>query len=250
MSQETAVFPLQILRLNPNPASDCSIVLCVACVPDPLQLYLKNFQQCLKELIGLPFKYIMGNKTLTLAALFIAFTFPCLSQGSSAVDWGEDRLKAADFMVVSGRTDEGADAYTAARVSYMFRVYSNGSTRQVEIIIKNIFKKDESWMKQQYLEDERLLQHEQLHFDLGELYARKLVKAFTESKASGNNLKEELDAIFKSTLSEMAEEQKKYDAETKHGQVVLKQKEWEARTQEELRLLAPYAKKHLTYSIN
>ncbi len=62
-----------------------------------------------------------------------------------------------------------------------------------------------------------LLAHEQLHFDITELFARKLRKAMVEFDfENSRNLRAALQALYKKTEMERALMQKKFDVETKH----------------------------------
>jgi hypothetical protein len=95
--------------------------------------------------------------------------------------------------------------------------------------------------------DQDLLQHEQLHFDLTELAARKIrheLDALARACVTpGSN-----DAIGKAVAAIEAawsDEQARYDKETDHGTNRVKQRQWELRVRKELRVedvtLAPRA---------
>jgi hypothetical protein len=85
-----------------------------------------------------------------------------------------------------------------------------------------------------------LLRHEQLHFDIAELFARKIRARFTE-------LKEENEAKFSlywehysALWMECRKLQKEYDTTTNHGRELFINKKWETTIQQELELLAEF----------
>lgn len=83
-----------------------------------------------------------------------------------------------------------------------------------------------------------LLAHEQLHFDLCEVYARKLRK---ELAATPLNQQEVNDAFIK-TYRRYKEQQWLYDQETNHGLEPQAQERWQQAITKELDTLAAYKK--------
>lgn len=78
-----------------------------------------------------------------------------------------------------------------------------------------------------------VLRHEQIHFDLTEIYSRKLRKAFADAKIKPQEsarAKQIFDAIF----AELNKRQEKYDNETKRGEKDSTQKYWESVVEIEL----------------
>ena len=85
----------------------------------------------------------------------------------------------------------------------------------------------------QLIEDanEELLEHEQLHFDMAEIAARKIRKRLDEEKgacgAGGDDTP--LHRFVGEVTRDFREEQARYDQETKHGTFLLAQGRWESR---------------------
>ena len=103
---------------------------------------------------------------------------------------------------------------------------------------------DESSMSRSQLENRRtsaerdqdLLRHEQLHFDLTELVARKIRKQF-EALPRICATPGATDAVEKAIAAierEWHDEQARYDRETDHGAGQVKQRQWELRVREAL----------------
>jgi hypothetical protein len=84
--------------------------------------------------------------------------------------------------------------------------------------------------------DQDLLRHEQLHFDLTELSARKIRKQFTDlSRACATPVG---DGGISAAVAEIertwTEEQSRYDKDTDHGGNLVAQRQWELRVRRQL----------------
>ncbi|MFC6998797.1 DUF922 domain-containing protein [Rufibacter roseus] len=86
-----------------------------------------------------------------------------------------------------------------------------------------------------------LLQHEQLHFDIMELYARKIRKSLSLLVAKKSRDRKEFDLIIDEILLEEEELSKQYDIRTGNGGVDFVQEEWNLRIQKELDAMKAYA---------
>jgi len=84
------------------------------------------------------------------------------------------------------------------------------------------------------------LNHEQLHFDLSEIYARKMRKSFQESNLTGGSLNSIGNSIFLINYQEFQENQNLYDLETGNGIIEDKQTEWNQKIRNELKKLSRY----------
>jgi hypothetical protein len=73
---------------------------------------------------------------------------------------------------------------------------------------------------------QHILSHEQLHFDIAELYARKIRQRFEEFKTNGIASFSKYQECYNLFWKESRNVQKRYDEETKHGQNKLKNKNW------------------------
>jgi hypothetical protein len=109
----------------------------------------------------------------------------------------------------------------------------------IEYDVAAIFSRSKSWMRDMSPE---LLAHEQLHFDIAELYARKIrqkVKELHDRKV--NNIKVYNKAIQELLLeSNLIDEQ--YDTETLHGALSKRQDAWSKKVKNELAGLKEYKK--------
>lgn len=96
-----------------------------------------------------------------------------------------------------------------------------------------------SWSKEDKRND-YILKHEQLHFDITELYGRLLRKELTEKIKTAKDVKL-IKNIQKQTLQKWQIEQNKYDAETQHSILEDKQLMWNKNVEERLALLQNFA---------
>jgi hypothetical protein len=84
--------------------------------------------------------------------------------------------------------------------------------------------------------DMQLLEHEQLHFDLAELAARRIRKRFVDLKDAcadsdqGDDLRDAIGEIDR----ELQAEQNRYDHETGHGTKPAAQDQWKRRIRKQL----------------
>jgi predicted secreted Zn-dependent protease len=94
-----------------------------------------------------------------------------------------------------------------------------------------------SWTK---TSSDTILTHEKRHFDITEIYARKLRKAFKEKRFSQSTLNKESKALFNSINKELNKQQVLYDKETNHSINRQQQLNWESKIEKELNALSEY----------
>lgn len=95
----------------------------------------------------------------------------------------------------------------------------------VSVTVNNLFDAKLSWTKNKT--STALLAHEQVHFDITEIYTRKIrikLNAIASEETIKNGTLNKESTIL---LNEWKSFQKKYDDETNHGIIMVKQKEWE-----------------------
>lgn len=92
-------------------------------------------------------------------------------------------------------------------------------------IIQALFIPNLSWSKSS--DSEALLAHEQLHFDITELHARKLRLLFSKLKNPQNLKNEDFQKIINNAFQDWQQMEEDYDRSTNHGLIVVNQKIWE-----------------------
>lgn len=151
--------------------------------------------------------------------------------------WSAERkLTWADFQ---GDIEPNAQeaAMTASSVEFGYGMKAN----KISWIVTAKYFPEISWSKKNKQTD-YILKHEQLHFDITELYARLLRQRLKENIKTAKDYSK-IKAISKQTLSEWNKEQNDYDKETNHSMNEKIQAEWNANVQERLDALSAFASK-------
>ena len=176
----------------------------------------------------------------TLFAFLLISSF-CFSQNQDleTAAWQEDKpLVWKDF---KGKPNPNTDAaaLTASGISFGFSISKTGNritgfTADVECI----FYPTESWYK---IEDANahILRHEQLHFDITELHARKFRQQISQLKAS-SRLRGQLNNLYKEISKASSLMQNLYDEETNHSINKVQQKKWDDYIVAELKKLEAF----------
>ena len=144
-----------------------------------------------------------------------------------AIAWSARRLTWDDFQ--GSPPTEGSEG---AMTSYT--LYSawkcRGGVFEFRVIAG--FRPRQSWVKPIILNDaiqrRTILGHEQTHFDLAEVYARAMRQALGEVVNPCRMTDAHLSAIAQRLAKAEKVEQRRYDAETKHGLLASQQAAWSA----------------------
>lgn len=162
-------------------------------------------------------------KSICLGTLILLSWF-CAAQEEDAILWDASRpLSWSDFKGKPFKTAWAA-ATTASGISYEFNSSERESGYELHFRVYTYFYPEKSWY-QPKLCDEVILSHEQLHFDISELYARKMRKILTETTFT-SNVKEEVQAIYHRILKELSAFQDRYDKETNFSRNLQQQEIW------------------------
>ncbi|HCM75153.1 MAG TPA: hypothetical protein DIS90_02135 [Cytophagales bacterium] len=148
----------------------------------------------------------------------------------------EKRLSWNDFQATAPKLDSHI-ALSRVEIQYESQVDKAG---RMTMDIKGVFIKEQSWVKQDRKSD-NILKHEQYHFNLTELWARKLRREVASKKWNTKTFEKEFTSLFKKHMAQTLKEQLRYDNETNHSQVSDKQKEWERNIDQELVELKAHA---------
>jgi hypothetical protein len=149
------------------------------------------------------------------------------------ISWNADRpLTWKDFngdIPLNAR----AAATTASGITYRFSTSGTRDHMEVDFKIDTYFYPNKSWY-QPDLCDEVILSHEQLHFDISELYARKMRKRLAEATYTHSDVKTKVKAIYRKINKELDAFQNQYDSETNFSRERDQQVIWNAKIAAEL----------------
>ena len=188
---------------------------------------------------------VVGNQSDTMKILFFScLLIICSSffiQGNpEPILWRKRGLLWKNFQ---GRVDSvgplaGALAVTNSRLEqYYYRVGD-----EIHFVIAAWFYPNRSWVKKIVLNSRRsdeVLSHEQHHFDLCELYARKIRKYLGTVVFTDQTYQTEIAELFKKFHEEYRLEQNKYDAELNNH--VYRLDEWTDSIDAEMKQLKNYS---------
>lgn len=93
-----------------------------------------------------------------------------------------------------------------------------------------------------------LLNHEQRHFDISEIYARELSR-YLKTQSLQKTAATQITKAGKRLFAELNAFQRRYDAETDHGRNPDRQEEWNRIIDQRLKALSPYARKDYLLTI-
>ena len=156
--------------------------------------------------------------------LFSSTTLLAQDKDEELVKWSpSSKLTWADYKA-SPNPNSDAAASTTTYLGISYNIASNSFSYKIE----SSFSKTRSWglHKTTYI-----LSHEQGHFDIAEIFARKLHRQMSAYKFNKNNFQRELKKIYQDILDEKEKMQNDYDRETNHSINKEKQEEWLKRIQ-------------------
>ncbi|HRG26115.1 MAG TPA: DUF922 domain-containing protein [Chitinophagaceae bacterium] len=154
-----------------------------------------------------------------LAYIFSLSVGQAQEAGEDALTWSAGRkLTWSDYKASPNpKSDAAATTSTSLSIDY----HISGS--QFSYTIKSWFSRSRSWGRNKTA---YILSHEQGHFDIAEIYARKLHQRMSAYTFSKKTYQKELNRIYNEVADEKAAFQQQYDRETRHSIDEVKQAEW------------------------
>lgn len=185
------------------------------------------------------------KKPLVLLILLVSF-FAGYGQKSSlsptikkfkndTIVWKKDSLLRKEDFKSKGKGKNGPLGYTN---TFLF-LYPNESNGVLVFSVEAVFVMSKSYITQY---SDYILKHEQLHFDICELYARKLRKMIADKDFKKvHNVQEVIQQMYNKVSAEFIKEEDKYDNDTNHGLNAAKQQVWADDIQKQLQELDAYS---------
>ncbi|MBD1396311.1 DUF922 domain-containing protein [Pontibacter sp. JH31] len=169
-----------------------------------------------------------------LSPIASSIPVPTSAYSKDRIAWSETRkLNWEDFQA-SPEDGNPHHALTAANLAVDARCKDNKFYYEV----KCVFLPGESWSKNKH--SERLLAHEQLHFDLTEVHARQLRKKLRGIGNSCELMKTQLNTLVGAAFKEWKAEQEQFDKISRHGLDTDVQTEWADTITQRLAALEAY----------
>ncbi|MBW6459790.1 MAG: hypothetical protein K0B08_04380 [Bacteroidales bacterium] len=154
------------------------------------------------------------NRLIYLLFLIPSITFSQKYETGKMIRWDENRpLTWNDF---KGPVDRRSSFYASTCAGIYLKIEQSGNG-DITVIAETFFDPAKSWYVKKY-GNEKLLEHEQRHFDIKEIYARRFIKRVLEADlATERKPVEKIQKIYRQTLDEMNDFDDLYDRETKHS---------------------------------
>lgn len=170
-----------------------------------------------------------------LIAIALSITF--LSHSQNLISWVSDyRLKVEDFAApIPANAKESIKGLTNAIIDVNYEQKGDA----VQVSVECFFRKSESWIKNN-MNQTYVLAHEQGHFDIAEIYARKIRKKLQATKLHKKNGAEQIKKIWDKLYKSYLKEQDKYDKATSHSFKEKQQQEWVNKIAKEIKKLDDY----------
>ena len=169
-----------------------------------------------------------------IVQLFTLLLVTALQQNNNLIDWNAARKLTWEDFKGPVDTESKNAALTSSSINIEFGYDDDG----LEYSIKCSFNKQKSWVR---IRNNEVLAHEQGHFDLAELHARKLYKAMKAYKFNASTVSKDVNTIYDSLMNAHHEAQNLYDSETDYSRNKVKQEEWQKKIADELKDLQAFA---------
>lgn len=155
-------------------------------------------------------------------ALFTILFWPLtwFSGNGNELDWSAERRLAWEDFKASPNPHSTNAALTSANIKFEYAFGSGGFTYH----IRCLFNKKQSWGR---VQTDYILSHEQGHFDIAEINARKLnkqLKAYVPGRTE--DISRDINRIYQDAMQDLDKMQEAYDLETNYSINKPRQQEW------------------------
>jgi hypothetical protein len=152
---------------------------------------------------------------------------------NDTIVWRADSLLTKDDF--KSKSKGAALGFTASGIF----LYPSENGGALVFYVEAIFMKSKSYITKY---SDYVLKHEQLHFDVCELYARKLRQKISETDFKKvRNVQQIIQNMYTRNMQEFSKEQEKYDKDTEHGLNAAKQQVWVDDIHKRLKKLDAYS---------
>lgn len=182
----------------------------------------------------------------SLISIFKCFSAFAQLNEANLITWTKDYLLTYDDFNGS----PGKEAEVALTSSGFLFSYQYDGKSQLTIEVTATFDKSKSWFRDEGKTNE-VLNHEQTHFNITEVNARLLRKAFFErTYKSSNNFDVLLTRLYDDFTDRCSRMQNEYDNETNHGINSRLQQAWDKKISQQLKELEKHSPTQLNLIVN
>lgn len=161
---------------------------------------------------------------------------------SQRIEWTQETKLVWSNFKSKINNQHGRDivAYTHCGWAYSV-VKSSNPKGAAKVNIETIFNEDKSWKDDKRIND-YVLNHEQKHFDIAEIYARKIRKEIVDKIKTTSDYDKFFQTIYNRIVKDYRNFQALYDGVTENGMNKEKQTEYDILISKELEELKNYQK--------
>jgi len=183
----------------------------------------------------------MKNILIFLFGIASLYSFKTIQKEDKVIWKNSQALVWQNF---KSQSDNGSklSALSACKITTKNSVRDD--TDSIEFIIESYFVSNESWVKSSEKND-YLLKHEQGHFDINEIYARRIREELKKIKFTLGNLNVVFKNIVAKHFKELNATQELYDSETSHSKDKKKQEGWNIKISNQLKELNSYSSSNI-----
>jgi hypothetical protein len=158
---------------------------------------------------------------------------------------GEKQLTWKNFKAKSVKSSP-YEALSAVGISAGYSMLGN----EIDFEVTSFFIPKNSWTKDK--QSQYLLNHEQKHFDISEIHARKFRKAISEKDWSKKtkSIAKQFNALLKEFTNAEKRMQEDYDKQSKHSILKSEQFNWDKKISDELKRLKEHAEHKVHVQLN
>ena len=150
------------------------------------------------------------------------------------IEWqSAHRLSWEDF-----KGNPPADAKHAALTSSGILINFTYNDKSLSFDVTCNFDKIKSWVR---VKNDHILAHEQGHFDITEIHARKLYRNLKAYRFRQASVSKDIHEIYQNVVNDLQLMQTEYDRETDHSRNFFQQKNWLVKIQNGLTFYKDYA---------
>jgi hypothetical protein len=181
---------------------------------------------------------------LAFPPIFLLLPFSSFNQpNGDPILWGSKEITWEDF---KGKPDPSRRS-AATSLSTMEIEIKTSENHRAQALVRAFFQTNRSFAR---YKDPTLLQHERGHFDIAELYARKLRLELSTRSYPSSTYRHEVMKLYDQLNEQMDQYQDKYDEETDFSMALDQQKKWYVSIQEELKKLEAYSNTLVTLKLD
>ena len=172
-----------------------------------------------------------------LLPILLPVVLSAQSKSEELIEWSANRRLTWNDYKAKPEPGSGAAASTTTYLGIEYDFSGGGFSFK----ISSSFSRDRSWGQNK---SEYILGHEQGHFDIAEIFARRLNKEMSEYEYNQTSYPQDLKKIYEEVMKDKEDMQNEYDDETDHSINRVKQAEWLKKIEKMLEELKKYSDYH------